>query len=78
MALEVGTPMSSPLVKVPALIGGTLLLAVNADALVRVVRSARAWWEVDRGRAWARVAWAAVLALTLVLVAAIVLLVLAA
>jgi hypothetical protein len=78
MALELGSPVSSALVKVPTLIGGILLLAVSADALVRVVRSVRAWWEVDRGRAWARVVWAGVLALTLVVVGVIVLLVLLA
>ena len=78
MALELGTPMSSPVVKVPVLVGGVLLLAVNADALVRVLRSARAWAQVDRGRARARVVWAAVLGLTLVLVGVIVLLVLSA
>ena len=45
---------------------------------MRVLRSARAWAHVDRGRAWARVVWAAVLGLTLVLVGVIVLLVLSA
>jgi hypothetical protein len=78
MALELGTPMSSPLVKVPVLLGGVLLLVVNADALIRVVRSARAWQPVDRGRAWARVVWAVVLAGSLVLVGAIVLVVVTA
>ena len=78
MALELGTPMSSPLVKLPVLIGGILLLAVNADALVRVARSGRAWMPVDRVRAWSRVVWAVVLAGTLVLVGAIMLIVLTA
>ena len=72
MALELGTPMASPLVKLPVLIGGVVLLAVNADALVRVARSARAWLPVDKGRAWFRYLWAAVLAGSLLLVAAIV------
>jgi hypothetical protein len=78
MALELGTPMSSPLVKAPVLIGGVTLLVVNADALVRVTRSARAWLPVDRGRAWFRTLWAAVLAVSLVVVAALVLVVVAA
>jgi hypothetical protein len=78
MALELGTPMSSPLVRIPVVVGGIVLLVVDADALVRVARSARAWWPVDRGRAWFRVLWAAVLAGSLVLVAAIVLFVLTA
>jgi hypothetical protein len=78
MALELGTPMSSPVVKLPVLIGGILLLAVTADALVRVLRSARAWLPVDRSRAWSRLVWAAVLAGSLVLVGAIVLVVVTA
>jgi hypothetical protein len=61
MALELGTPMSSPWVKVPVLLGGGVLLAVTADAIVRIWRSAIAWWPVDRGRAWFRVLWTAVL-----------------
>jgi len=43
MAMGLGTPMSSWLVKVPVLIGGVLLLAVTIDALVRVWRSVGAW-----------------------------------
>ena len=43
MALELGTPMSSLIVKIPVLIGGVALLAVTADALVRVWRSIAAW-----------------------------------
>jgi hypothetical protein len=78
MALEVGTPMSAPIVKVPVLVGGVVLLAVNADALVRVARSARAWMPVHRGRAWFRVLWAAVLAGSLLVIAAIVVIVVTA
>jgi hypothetical protein len=77
-ALELGTPMSSLWVKVPVLIGGGILLLVTADALVRVWRSVGAWWDVDRGRAWFRVVWVAVLAGSLVVVAAIMLIVLTA
>ncbi|CAN5574811.1 hypothetical protein BH24CHL9_BH24CHL9_11650 [soil metagenome] len=72
MALELGTPMSSLLVKVPVLIGGLVLLVVTADALVRVWRSVRAWGPVDRGRALFRLLWAALLAGSLLVVAAIV------
>ncbi len=74
-ALELGTPMSSLWVKIPVLIGGVLLLAVTADALVRVWRSVGAWRSVDRGRAWFRIVWAVVLALSLVVVAAIMIIV---
>jgi hypothetical protein len=78
MALELGTPMSSLLVKVPVLIGGTVLLAVTADALVRVWRSVGAWRPVDAGRARLRIIWAIVLAGSLVVVLLILLIVLVA
>ena len=74
-ALELGTPISSLWVKIPVLVGGVVLLAVTADAIVRVWRSVRAWWPVDRGRAWFRVVWVAVLAASFVVVAAIILVV---
>ena len=77
-ALELGTPLSSWWVKIPVLIGGIMLLAVTADALVRVWRSIGAWWDVDRGRALFRVVWVAVLAGSLIVVAAIMLIVLTA
>ncbi len=78
MALELGTAMSSPLVKVPVLIGGSVLLAVTADALLRVWRSVAAWWPVHAGRALFRVVWVVVLAASLAVVAAIMLAVLLA
>ena len=74
-ALELGTPMSSLWVKIPVLIGGIVLLAVSVDSLVRVWRSVGAWRPVDAGRARFRLVWAAVLAGTLVVVAAIMLIV---
>ncbi len=77
-ALELGTPMSSLWVKIPVLIGGSFLLAVTADALVRVWRSVGAWRSVDQGRARFRIVWAVVLALSLVVVGAIMLIVLLA
>lgn len=78
MALELGTPMSSPLVKVPVLIGGVVLLTVTTDALVRVWRSVAAWRPVDAGRARFRLVWVAVLAGSLFVVAAIMIVVLLA
>ncbi len=78
MALELGTPMSSPLVRIPVLVGGAVLLLVTADALVRVWRSVGAWRPVDAGRAAFRLVWVAVLAGTLIVVAAIMLVVLLA
>lgn len=78
MALELATPVSSLVVKVPVLVGGSALLAVTADALLRVWRSVSAWWPVDRGRALFRLVWAAVLAGSLVVAAAILAVVLSA
>jgi hypothetical protein len=77
-ALELGTPMSSPIVKLSVLLGGVILLAVNADALVRVRRSVAAWRPVDAGRARFRLVWATVLAGSLVVIAAIMLAILLA
>lgn len=77
-ALELGTPMSSWLVKVPVLIGGTVLIAVTADALVRVWRSVAAWRSVDAGRAGFRLVWVAVLAGSLLIEGALMIVVLAA
>ena len=74
-ALELGTPMSSLIVKIPVLVGGVVLLAVTIDALVRVWRSVGAWWDVDRGRAQFRIVWAAVLAGSLLVVGAIIIIV---
>jgi hypothetical protein len=77
-ALELGTPMSSLLVKVPVLLGGTILVAVTVDALVRVWRSVGAWRPVDAGRARFRLVWAAVLAGSLMVILIIMLVVLVA
>ena len=78
MALELGTPMSSLIVKVPVSVGGVALLAVTADALVRVWRSVGAWRSVDLGRALFRIVWAIVLAGSLVAMVAIIIFVLLA
>jgi hypothetical protein len=64
-ALELGTPLSSLWVRIPVLVGGVVLLAVTTDAIVRVWRSVGAWWTVDRGRAYFRLLWVAVLAASL-------------
>jgi hypothetical protein len=78
MALELGTPMSSLWVKVPVAIGGTLLLAVSADAVVRIWRSALAWLPVHRGTGLFRMVWAAVLVGSFVVVLGVMFLVLTA
>jgi hypothetical protein len=63
MALELGTPFASWLVRIPVLVGGACLLAVTVDAIVRIARSARAWMPVHRGNARFRVVWVIVLVL---------------
>jgi hypothetical protein len=59
-ALELGTPLGSPLIKVCVLIAAPLLVVTTADAVVRIWRSAWAWMPVDRSKGWFRLAWAAV------------------
>jgi hypothetical protein len=77
-ALELGTPMASLLVKVPVVVGGLVLVVVTADAMVRIWRAAWAWMPVDRGRGIFRLVWVSVLGLSMVLILAAVLVVLAA
>lgn len=64
-AIELGTPIGAPLVRIPALIGGALLAVLTVDAIVRVWRSAWAWLPVDRGRGLFRFVWVAALAVGL-------------
>lgn len=59
-AMELGTPMSSLIVKIPVAVGGTLLLLVTGDAAVRIWRSAWAWMPIDRTRGIQRLIWCAV------------------
>jgi hypothetical protein len=59
-ALELGTPLGSPLIKVCVVIAAPLLVITTADAVVRIWRSAWAWMPVDRTRGWFRIAWVAV------------------
>ena len=59
-ALHAGVPVDSLLVKACVLVGAPLLAVANADALVRIWRSAWAWMPVDRGRGLFRLAWVAV------------------
>lgn len=77
VALELGTPFSSWLVRVPILVGGVCLLAVTTDAIVRIGRSVGAWMPVHPPTAWFRVVWVVVLvsaaiATLVVMVAAVV------
>lgn len=58
-ALNAGVPVDSLLVKACVLVGAPLLAIANADALVRIWRSAWAWMPVDRARGLFRLAWVA-------------------
>jgi len=55
--VETGMPLSSPLIKLCALIGAPLFVLTTADAALRFYRSARAWMPIDRGRALFRLTW---------------------
>lgn len=77
-ALESGARLADPVVRIPILVGGALLTVVTVDALVRIWRSAWAWLPVDRGRGLFRFVWVGVLALSLLMLAGMVWLVLAA
>jgi hypothetical protein len=56
-ALEMGAAPGSPLVKLCVVVAAPLLAVANADAIVRIWRSAWAWMPVDRGRGLFRLAW---------------------
>jgi len=59
-ALELGMAHDSLLVKACVLIGAPLLAVANADAILRIWRSAWAWMPVDRAKGVFRLAWVAV------------------
>ena len=68
-AIETGMPLSSPVIKLCALIGAPLFVITTADAALRFYRSARAWMPIDRGRGLFRLTWvvAAVLGIGVIL-----------
>jgi hypothetical protein len=59
-ALELGAPLSSPLVKLCAIVAAPLLVVTTADAVVRIWRSAWAWMPVNPSRGAFRLAWVVV------------------
>jgi hypothetical protein len=61
-AFELGSPLESAWVRIPAIIAAVLLMVVAADATLRTWRSAWVWMPVDRGRGLFRFVWSAVLA----------------
>ena len=58
-ALETGSTLASPLVKLCILVGSPILIVTTGDAALRIWRSAWAWMPVDRGRGLFRLAWLA-------------------
>lgn len=56
-ALEAGTPLGSPLIKLCVLIAAPLLVVTTVDAVIRIWRSAWAWMPVDRTKGLFRLAW---------------------
>lgn len=59
-ALELGAPISSPLVKLCAIVAAPLLIVSTADAIVRIWRAAWAWMPVNAAKGWFRLAWVVV------------------
>ena len=56
-AIEAGTPMTSPIVKLCALVAAPIFVLTTADAALRFYRSAWAWMPIDRGRGLFRLTW---------------------
>jgi hypothetical protein len=66
-ALSFGAQLHDPVVRLPVLLGGLVLVLVTADAALRIWRSAFAWLPVDRSRGLFRFAWCAIAGLCVVL-----------
>ncbi len=56
-AVETGTPISSPLVKLCVLVAAPILFLTTADAALRIWRSAWAWMPLDLRRGAFRLVW---------------------
>jgi hypothetical protein len=56
-ALEAGTPMTSPIVKLCALVAAPIFVLTTADAALRFYRSAWAWMPINLGRGLFRLTW---------------------
>ena len=56
-ALEAGSPISSPIVKLCAAVAAPIFVLTTGDAALKFWRSAWAWMPVDRGRALFRLTW---------------------
>jgi len=56
-AIELGTPISSPLVKLCVLVAAPILALTTGDAALRIWRSAWAWMPTDPGKGLFRLVW---------------------
>lgn len=56
-ALEMGTPLGAPLVKLCVLVGTPVLVVTTLDAVLRIWRSAWAWMPVDPVKGAFRLCW---------------------
>lgn len=56
-ALETGSSLRSPLVRLCIIVAAPILMLTTADASLRIWRSAWAWMPVDRNRALFRLSW---------------------
>jgi len=70
-ALETGSTLASPLVKLSILIGSPILIVTTGDAALRIWRSAWAWMPVNRGRGLFRLAWLAAAVIGILVFAAV-------
>jgi hypothetical protein len=77
-ALETGSTLGSPLVKVCILLAAPILILTTADAGLRIWRSAWAWMPVNRGRGLFRLSWVVAAAIGILVFGAAALLALAA
>ena len=68
-ALETGSTLASPLVKLCIIVGSPILILTTADASLRIWRSAWAWMPVNRNRGLFRLAWLVASALGIVVFA---------
>lgn len=69
-ALETGSTLASPLVKLCILVGAPILIVTTADATLRIWRSAWAWMPINRSRGLFRLAWLAASGIGIVVFAA--------
>jgi len=55
--VEAGAPLSSPIVKLCAILAAPIFVVTTADSAVRFWRSAWAWMPINRARGLFRLTW---------------------